>query len=370
MWDCGEAIFFESVLQAMGDGVIIANGAGSVYYANPRARELIGIRESDGESIPSLRRLSPEIFSQLKAISQGSTRIAHVTINYPERRLLRVTYLLCDPIANLHAIIMADITAEAAEREANLESETLEAVSSFAAGIAHEIGNPVNTIKIHLQLLQRGLGAGGKNADLASYAGICLEELDRIDHIIAYFLRAVRPAIPQFKELLLSECLRHCQRILAAELRELNISFHLEVSGQSPEDSIMGDEEQLRQVFFNLLRNSMEAMEGGGEIAVRIGQTNRREVVEICDSGAGIPVDSLQRVFNPYYTTKKDGNGLGLVIVQRILRAHGATFSLEACRPKGTRFLLYFPKKNPRLPMLEFDQEVQNLDPFDGEDIG
>jgi signal transduction histidine kinase len=356
MWGSHESAFLESALRVLRDGLLIVNGAGNIYYANPRAQDFIGIPNEPvkpGLHPGSLRRFAPDIFSHFQPSADNTPRIANVGINYPEHRLLRVTFLPFDPVADLHALVLSDITAESEERKATLEQETCAAIELLAGGIAHEIGNPINTLKIHLQLLGRKLAQSAKTQPMVEHTKVCLQELDRMDHIIKCFLHAVRPLTPQFRELLLSQCLENCHRILSEELKALNIRFSLKIDSAAKESAILGDDEQLQQAFFNILRNAMEAMDGGGKIQVTVISSNQQTAVDICDNGVGISSEALSRILNPYYTTKATGNGLGLMIVQRILRAHRATFSVESRQPHGTRFSIRFPRKDPQFPMLE-----------------
>jgi signal transduction histidine kinase len=339
--------FFAAVLEVIGDGVLVVDGDGAIYYSNPRARELLGM--GDGPPLTLLRH-APEIFLHLReALARSQRQVSELTVSYPERRLLRVS---CLPLAqkSLHAVVLGDRTAEGKGTDARLEDETCAAVQFLAGEMAHDLGNPLNTLQIHLQLLQRQVQGRGKGNDAAETLQICREEIARMRRLVSHFLGAIRPARPILASLDLRKLLAECVAVEKPELAQRHVTLARDHRGKSA--TIRGDADQLRRVFVNLLRNAMEALEGGGHIDIRTVDEGAFLRVEIEDNGVGIDPTILQHLFGNAPSAKHSGNGLGLLIVRRILRGHRATLSIGAVEPQGTRVTLRFPLENPRFPGL------------------
>lgn len=356
-----EQKLFQAALNVIRDGLAIIRDDGTIEYLNPRCRELLGIPEDGLGS--NLWRYAPEILAQIGLGLKDRSRIVReLAITYPERRWLRLCVL---PFrvgrGNFFAVILSDLTAENTARENLLEQEKFSAIQLLAGGVAHEIGNPLNTLQIQLQLLQRkAQSLAGKKLSapvrdflqtLDAVLGVSFDELNRLNGIIRCFLQAVKPVRPEKKEIHLHDVLAYCLRTLRTEMEELNLRLELELPAQIP--IICGDPSQLQQVFFNLFRNAMDALDGGGVLRLTVQSDERYLVVTLEDNGVGIAPEAMTHVFDPYFTTKTKGTGLGLMIVQRILRAHGAAIAIESVEPQGTRIVLHFPLQKPQFPMLD-----------------
>jgi signal transduction histidine kinase len=220
----------------------------------------------------------------------------------------------------------------------------------IAGGLAHEIGNPLNAIQIQLQLLQRQIPNSVKCRKMRDTVAICRTEVDRLHHIVQHFLQAIRPVKPLLQSQDLNELMKWCIVVLGEELKQRKVSVNTELA--DGEVRILGDSEQLQRVFFNLLRNAMEAFEDGGVITMRSVNEDTFARVEIEDNGVGIAPSAIQHLLQLQRSEKRHGNGLGLIIVQRILRAHRSTIALRTIAPHGTRVTLRFPLENPKFPML------------------
>lgn len=345
-----EQRLFQSALDVIRDGIAIIQSDGLIEFMNPRCRELLGVGGSGLHEI--LWRYSPEIARQVGPAIQNRARVTEdLTISYPERRLIRLCLLPFRVESwDFYALVLSDITAEMSAREEIMETEKFAAIQLLASGVAHEIGNPINTIQIHLQLLQRLLKRSRSKGDMKTHLSICLDELQRLTGIVRCFLKAVNPVKPQLQEVNMGDVIAYCLRTLACEMAELGLKVHLDLPATIP--PINGDPDQLEQVLFNLLRNAMDALDGGGNIRLKLHQDDRFLILDLVDDGVGISAADLPHLFDPYFTTKKDGNGLGMMVVQRILRAHGATISVQSSLPRGTRIRIQLPLLEPRLPML------------------
>ncbi|MDR0678697.1 MAG: PAS domain-containing protein [Puniceicoccales bacterium] len=344
--------FWESVLSALQDGLAIVDCHGTVLYVNRRARELMGI--PDGENAPLLlRRYAPEVFFHARdSFHSAGSQLFEVQVTYPERRLLRVSRfpLASNENSTLSALVLADHTAEEELGELRREEDACATVALLTGTLAHELGNPLNGIQIHLQLLKRQLCSLPQAHALRETVEICRNEVDRLHHMLGSFLSSIRPTKPILRQIDLNESLLNCLIAMAMELKRRNGNVRKELSAEPL--LILGDLSQLQQVFENLLRNSMEAWENSGRIVVRSANEGAFARVEIEDDGTGIDPSALPNLFRPQWSNKQGGNGLGLLVVRSILRAHRATIAFCGIKPRGTRVTLRFPLENPKFPML------------------
>jgi len=173
----------------------------------------------------------------------------------------------------------------------------------------------------------------------------------RLDGIITNFLEAIRPRPPDLAETNLSEVLTEVLSFQHNELEDRGIMVEAELPDNLP--VIMADRNQLKQVFFNLIKNAMEAMEPGGALRIRTRTDDDFVFLMFGDTGSGIKQEDLVKLFQPYHTTKAGGSGLGLMIVQRILRAHGGQIGIESKEGTGTVVTVQFPRRDRRVRMLK-----------------
>jgi signal transduction histidine kinase len=276
---------------------------------------------------------------------------------YPTPRVVRL-YMV--PFANgesaepRFAIILSDITREKRSTAELIENEKESSVLLLAAGVAHELGNPLNSLTIHLQLIERKLkklAVSKETRSLEDSIKICRDEVTRLDGIIKNFLEAIRPRPPDLADVYLPEVIEDVLRFQSKELKDRGLKVAGELPGSTP--VIMADRNQLKQVFFNLMKNAMEAMQPGGRLSIKVRADDDSVYVAIADTGTGIRADDLTRLFQPYHTTKVSGHGLGLMIVQRIMRDHGGRVGIESKEGIGTVVTLQFPQKHRRVRMLQ-----------------
>ena len=348
-----ERNLMETVLDTLREGVLVLESDGRVAYANAAAASLVGISAealAAGEAV----RFPPDLATALELTDGTTAQTREMEVNYPETRILRVHLSLVEgPSAgsSLRVAVIADVSAERVQTEDRVESERIDSIMNLAAGVAHEIGNPLNAIGIHLQLLRRrlaDLGSAGTKVDES--IDIVESEVRRLDGIVRNFLGAVRPAVPDLADTQLLEVVAGALALLKDQMAELGVRAVVEVSDELP--LVLADHGQVKQALFNVIKNALEAMDRGGQITVRARSDDEWVVLEVVDTGVGISADKLTRVFDAYYTTKADGNGLGLLIVLRILRAHGGRVDVASAAGKGTTVTLRFPQKHRRVRLL------------------
>jgi signal transduction histidine kinase len=255
--------------------------------------------------------------------------------------------------ARRFAVILTDVTRDKQTTAQQLEDERTSSILLLAAGVAHELGNPLNSLTIHLQLMERRLKKlkSSKEADaLADSVGVCRAEVARLDGIISNFLDAIRPRPPDLAELDLAEVLTEVLRFQQNEFADRRVAVEAEALDGLP--AVMADRNQVKQVFFNITKNALDAMQPGGRLKIRARADDDSVHLLFGDSGSGIKQEDLVRLFQPYHTTKPGGHGLGLMIVQRIMREHGGQVGIESKEGVGTVVTLQFPRKDRRVRML------------------
>ena len=352
--------FLEVIFNAILEGVIVTDPHDRIIYMNKAACLFFGVSGAEHIGIP-LSKSIPGL--DLNSVSSfGDVMSRDLEVFYPEHRFLNfyITPLMSDEKETSRrelvgrAVILRDITEERREKQQTIESERFSAVTLLAAGVAHEIGNPLNSLDIQLQLMERHLNKSCSEAEnleqIRKSVGIARGEVARLDQIISKFLKAVRPSplesLPSDFNALILECVG----FLKAEIQDREIIVELFPSKEIPLVSL--DRDQIRQALYNVIRNSFQAVGTNGKIRVATGCDDTHVWVSIGDTGGGIDPKAADKIFQPYFTTKKDGNGLGLLVVQRIVRAHGGEIELRSAAGKGLLFTIRLPRDDRRVRFL------------------
>ena len=234
----------------------------------------------------------------------------------------------------------ADMLAEADEQLRR--ADRLSALGQLSAGMAHEIRNPLGSIKGTAEILQEDFTPQDKKYE---FLQIMLKEINRLDRILAEFLMFAKPASPERGIVKVNELLASVLSLVGQQASKNNVRIAAELNNDV---TVRADEGLLRQAFLNLVLNAIQAMPEGGilraDAAMTDGKAGKRECsITIADSGPGISEENLKRLFNPFFTTKKEGTGLGLVITHRIVEAHGGAISVQSRANEGTIFTIKLP---------------------------
>ena len=354
-----ERALLETVFNTLQEGVLVITAEGTIDYANDAGARLIGFK-GEAAAETTLWRLVPGLRASLEGDRGQASGPPVVTrefeLHYPAPRVVRlymVPFSEGEGGAPRFVIILSDITTEKKSTAELIESERISSILLLAAGVAHELGNPLNSLTIHLQLIERKLKKlrGSEAADaLDESIKICQDEVARLDGIIRNFLEAIRPRPPDLAEVNVVEVIEDVLRFQGKELADRGIKIEGELPASTP--VIMADRNQLKQVFFNLVKNAMEAMPAGGKLSLKVRADDDSVYILIADTGGGIKTEDLPKLFSPYHTTKAGGHGLGLMIVQRIMRDHGGHVGIESKEGTGTVVTLQFPQKHRRVRML------------------
>lgn len=356
---------FERVFNVLQEGVLVVDADGEIAYANSAAHRLLGLKPEEAAP-PTLWRLVPGLRALLApALEGGGGLTREIELSYPEPRAVRL-YLVpfaapggaSGPAAEARrfAVVLTDITREKLDTDQRIESERVASIVLLAAGVAHELGNPLNSLTIHLQVVERKLrrlrGVEKKDAEgLAESLRVCREEVARLDGIVANFLQAIRPRPADLADTRLIDVLREVLSFQERELADRGVRVEVEATTEVPE--VRADRDQVKQVFFNLIKNAAEAMPPGGRLRIRARTDEEHVLLAFTDSGTGIKPEDLARLFEPYHTTKPGGHGLGMLVVQRIMRAHAGHIAVESTPGHGTTVTLQFPLKHRRVRLLQ-----------------
>jgi signal transduction histidine kinase len=257
-------------------------------------------------------------------------------------------------------MILRDITESRRTTQQTIESERLNALTLLAAGVAHEIGNPLNSLHIHLQLLERKIRRlkGKEKTQLQESIDVARSEISRLDSIVTQFLRAIRPSKPELRPENINIIIEETLRFFAPEIADRDIVVEQELRSDIP--SIELDRDQMKQAFYNVIKNSFEAMKRRGILRIRSDMDATHVIIGFTDTGGGISAQNLSRIFEPYFTTKTAGSGLGLLIVRRIVREHGGEMAIESSEGRGVTLTLRLPYRDKRVRMLEAGEHQDN----------
>ncbi len=334
--------FLETVFNAIQEGIIVTDSKARITYLNDAACGVFGLEAGDAIG----KRLDERIRGlDWESLTRSSGPVSHdMEIFYPQNRFINfyVVPLVMEqreptvagggdsggivagnhgggrPGSTIpataeevgHVMILRDITESRRTAQQTIESERLNALRLLAAGVAHEIGNPLNSLHIHLQLMERSVQKlhDGEKAELE-------------------------------------------QSIFAPELQDREIAVEQELRSDLP--LLQLDRDQMKQAFYNVIKNSVEAMQRHGTLRIRTDLADTHVIVRFVDTGGGMSAENLSRVFEPYFTTKPTGSGLGLLIVRRIVREHGGELSIESSQGRGLTLTIRLPFIDKRIRMLE-----------------
>jgi len=327
------SVFNEEVVENVPSGLVTTDLAGKILFFNRAAETITGKGRNDviGEDIHA-------IFSFLGDLDRVHARAEGTISAGNEKKIIGTT------VSSMrngegqgigYIAIFQDLTQIKGMQEEIRRKEKWAAIGELSANIAHEIRNPLASLRGSIEML--------KNARLSppqrdSLMQIAVSEMDRLNRIITDFLTYSRPTRPEPQGIELNQLLKGTCDLLAKSV-PANIKLDLDLPGSI---SLNADPQRLQQVFFNLALNAFEAMPGGGTLRIESARNGRFTEVRFMDTGCGIPAENREKIFFPFFTTKDTGTGLGLSIAMRIVEDHGGTIKLRT-GPEGSAFSIFLP---------------------------
>jgi PAS domain S-box-containing protein len=356
---CRETALLWSILQSVSEGILVVDREGRIRFLNDAAREMLGVSQKNPVSKPLLRNVAdPSLFDLFETSLRDRSLVIdkEVEVRHPKQMAVRVNvfpYRLDEGQPPGTIVILRDVTAERSRQLESFQCEKLEALVTLAAGVAHEIGNPLNSLSIHMQLMEREVERLPKKSrqKLADTLEIAKSEVRRLDDTVRRFLGAIRPSQLRHKEANINNLVENVLDFMYFEISQQDIAIEKEYDRRIP--LIMVDEDQIKQAFFNIIKNAIQAMPTGGVLRTTTRLRDSQVEVTFSDTGVGVPKEKINRVFEPFYTTKVGGSGLGLMMVYRIIKDHAGTLTFTSEEGKGTKVTVSLPLHGKETRLLQ-----------------
>ncbi len=352
-----ERNFLEVIFNRMLEGIMVTDASLRILFMNTAARKALGLKGPEerlaGRHLPDLIT-SPRLRERIANFDPSLSEVTseEIKIHKPRGRTLRIGFL---PVGNEDGSItsivflISDITEQKKAEEARRQKQNITALATLTAGVAHEIKNPLNSLQIHAQLLKKYINlqpdavtSECRERSLKS-ADIILEEISRLSKIVDQFLLAVRPTRLSLRPGDVDNVIRQVVEIMKPTLQEKGIK--LDINPEPAQTEVRLNEQRLAQAFLNIIKNAQESLDGSNEPRIRIVSRieGKNIAIDFIDNGCGIPEENLAKIFEPYFSTKFHGSGLGLVLVYRIVSQHAGNISVKSTVDEGTTFTVTLP---------------------------
>jgi len=339
--------FSESVLQAMGESVIVLDEQDRVVLFNDSCKRLCGCQPRLVSGF-HLRQVNPDLADVLKGIQRHQPTVIESEIQ-PHGRNVKIPVMISLAplvVSGKHytTVILSDLTDRKKAEKLALRNEKYRTLAQVSAGVAHEIRNPLNAIGMNVQRLKLEFSPEeNKSAEYEAFIDTILAEVRRINEIVEQNLALARFPGPRMETAKLSEVLLETAAFFRPELEGRGIKLETSLA-ESPPSSF--DPAQIRQVVTNLIKNAAESMEPGGRLEIIGEVADNHYRITFSDTGPGIAESDREKIFEPFFSTKSSGLGLGLALVKRIVTEHGGTIRVAENKGKGTTFIVSIPLKN------------------------
>ncbi len=338
--------YTRNVLESMANGLLTVDLGMRVATFNPTALEILrkSRNEVDGKPVSELLPLQEEIRQVLADPGVVLEKEIKLPGEAKGKNYLAISVSALKESDSLISrgavIIVRDMTVIRELEQKVAISEKFAALGRLSAGIAHEIRNPLNSIRGFIQYFRKKLPLDEEDY---RYTDLMLTEVDRLNRVISRLLAYSKPREPRLALRSVDEVIDHCVRVVEREAGEAGVKI-VRAPGDGDPPLVLMDTDQMTQLFLNILLNAIEATRDGGEVSVRHeSHEDGRLTIVVGDAGEGIPRENLDKLFDPFFSTKKKGTGLGLAIVKSIIEAHNGEIEVESEPGKGTRFMITLP---------------------------
>lgn len=335
--------YTRNIVDSINSGVLSTDSNFIITSENKEAERILGVKDLEGANIISIFKDENviDIFNQVKLQKQHFTDIKTEIMVGDEGKYLSLTI---SPLVNIVnkvqglVIIIQDKSREKYLEAQAVRADRLLAIEELASGIAHEIRNPMGIIKTISQTLKE---EKEDDDDLIEGLDIIINEIDRANKVIDGLLNFSRPLENEMKEISLNKILKEVVLITDKYSNKQDVDIELHIK----EDVyVIADKEKLKQVFINIILNSVQSMINGGVLYIRTEAIDNGVNISFLDTGIGIKKEHLEKIFSPFFTTKEKGVGLGLSLSHRIIQDHNGYMTIESIESKGTQIDIYLPK--------------------------
>lgn len=339
----------ESSLHSLNAGILVIDTTGIITFSNTAIKRLIPILKNDIIDTHYVSAINDkEIVDLIKKseVNEETIHDSEIAIDSPGKtKIISVSILplLLHGEISGSLVYIRDITEKKHANARLRRAESLASLTTMTAGMAHEIKNPLGSIGIHIQLMQKALNRekACKKEFLEKNLNILSEEVERLNGIVVDFLFAVRPMDVDLKEKKLESVIKETLELVKPELDENNIKLELSTSKNLP--NIQMDDKLLKQAILNIIKNAINAMPEGGHLSIEQYKEHDNLILQIKDDGDGIPEENLEKIFEPYFTTKDFGSGLGLTLVYKIIKEHNGEINIKSKVGIGSLFIIKLP---------------------------
>jgi two-component system sensor histidine kinase HydH len=336
-------IFSEALVKNMPIGLIAMNDQDKIVTCNEKAQAVLEVAYSDAlgrEAMTVLPAPLRKILAELPASGGFLERdIQLISAKGKEHIWETVAAGIMDEgIPAGRILLIRDVTAFRQMENEVTRSRHLNSIASLAAGVAHEIRNPLSSIKGFAVYFKEKLSG---NKEDEQTADVMIAETERLNRVISQLIEFARPLELNKEKVQFAELMQHTVKLIAADAQKNKISVAVAAAANVPAVEI--DPDKIKQVLLNIFLNSLAAMKEGGKLSIELIPDAENLSVIISDNGTGIEETDLPRIYDPYFTSKPAGTGLGLAVVQKIMEAHGGRIHMESVAGKGTKVFLYFP---------------------------
>jgi PAS domain S-box-containing protein len=351
------------VLDSMNDAVVVSDNEHYLVMVNKAAERLLPLVPGDLAE----RRIweiigDEEIAGFVHATLEAEDSVWDVEFTLEHQGTTRILLLSLFPLVrNGHVtgnILRVEEVTERKSKEARLRrAESLASLTTLAAGVAHEIKNPLGSIGIHIQLIQKELAAleESERERIQGYIDVVNEEVNRLNKIVVDFLFAVRPMNVELEDADMNAVIADLLEFVRYELEQNDIELEADLQDDLPKVQL--DEKYFKQAVMNIVKNGLAAMPEGGTLTVKTRCRSDNVELVIRDTGEGMPEDVREKIFEPYFTTRDFGSGIGLTLVYKVVKEHMGEISVQSEEGKGSRFILTFPVPQREQHLLEWSGE-------------
>ncbi len=365
----------EIVLDSMTDGVMVADKSDNLLFLNKSARRMMRLTNLNENVERKIWKVikDPQIndFLHKYFAEEQESKTVSIFVDYSEMEIKLLEFTIMPLVKNSsiigNVIIIQDVTDKKFKESKLRRAESLASLTTLAAGVAHEIKNPLGSISIYLQLIEKAIQKNSSNKvakEIKESVSIIKEEVERLNKIVVDFLFAVKPVNLDFTEEDLNKIIIETVDLLLPEIKKSEIKVETELSPKLPKVSL--DKRYIKQVIINLIKNAESAMKkNGGKLKIITDYIDNQAVFKISDTGTGIPDNILSRIFEPYFTTKEFGSGIGLTISYKIIKEHRGDISVKTKENKGTTFTITLPVPQKGQKLIEWNKKGERHEIFD-----